>query len=112
MSLADSGFRNDLPSAAGPSGLPTGRPGSVLGGPGHLGLVLGAGVEAGAVVLAAVFTTQLYRRAFLVIQLLVAAALALGVTAALQLLHGEAGRRAGGRLLRRVSRAGECHGRR
>lgn len=62
---------------------------TLLGGLGHLGAALGAGVEAGAVVFSAVLTTLLYRRAFLVAALLLSAASAIAVTCVLQLVHGK-----------------------
>ncbi|XP_069943879.1 uncharacterized protein [Cherax quadricarinatus] len=78
VSLADGGFRHNLAGA--------GQMSDLLGGPGHLGYLLGAGVEAGAVVLAVVLSTQLYRRAFLVLTLLLSAALSLAVICVLQLV--------------------------
>lgn len=100
--MADSGFRREitgLNEPQTPGGDDTGVDSgsrhhlvSLLGGPGHLGSLLAAGVEAGAVVFAAVLTTHLYRRAFLVLTLLLSAALSLAVICVLQLVKGETSR--------------------
>ena len=88
MSLADSGFRKDLGGDEDVKN-PEEWPLTLLGGQGHLGSALGAGVEAGGVVFSAVLTTLLYRRAFLVVTLVLSAALALAVTCVLQLIDGK-----------------------
>ncbi|XP_045112542.1 uncharacterized protein LOC123505389, partial [Portunus trituberculatus] len=86
VSLADNGFRKELRVTEDVEGLEEWQL-TLLGGQGHLGAALEAGVEAGAVVFSAVLTTLLYRRAFLVAALLLSAALAIAVACVLQLVN-------------------------
>ncbi|XP_064092671.1 uncharacterized protein LOC135205685 [Macrobrachium nipponense] len=104
VSMTDSLFRNDLPvfgddeeeasgaeTELGRGELDKGRrpfqrSTSVLGTRSDLGILLSAGVEGAAVILAAVLTTQLYRRAYLVIHLMLTAAASIVVISVTQLV--------------------------